>query len=527
MPKTFTTTVAPIPTDARVLHLEQLLSVSRSQAVGVVVMSWAWMIAEESEGVVPLPVKILDNVVDIEGAGQALVDAGLVGLEPGGLILPLGVRQAADRATRKGESKDERRKRQQNERQETCRKRQRLNKPSKASGPKAILPTAEAPAPRQMSRRLGTVGIYDIMLLYRKDGVPFYKLAGAAPREFTGTVSDPENPSLQDAFKALLQAMKRACDLDRLDHGANFRPSMEEMVVAAKADRDRRLAAEADAARREQANQSLAEASAEDQDDHDHGGQERDAVTPMSRSERDTVTCHAPVTVDGFQAVAESPCDDRHLDAISEGSKCHAPCHNAAPSSSSSSVCIPSGEEDSKKNTTTTSSVPIRERDTDDIFDRFLPVRRGKDTPASDDAERERRQGEKERLAALFADALGTDKNSILRQWRSAPDILVTRLVHAGIDPNTGLLVNADGPDRPVGARGDIDTTTDTMTGNKPAAGSVKAPGKDSGFRQSTEALNRLGITRTVNHAPPPDEDQEAFEDKRRRIADQLLRQGA
>ena len=101
MPKTFPTTVAPMPTDRRVLQLEQMLNVSRSQAVGVVVMSWAWMLAEESDGVVQGEPKILDSLVNIDGAGQSLVDAGLVGVEPAGLVLPLGVRHVAERATKR------------------------------------------------------------------------------------------------------------------------------------------------------------------------------------------------------------------------------------------------------------------------------------------------------------------------------------------------------------------------------------------------------------------------------------------
>jgi hypothetical protein len=521
MPKTFTTTVAPSPTDARVLHLEQLLNVSRSQAVGVVVMSWAWMLAEESEGVVPLPVKILDNVVDIEGAGQALVDAGLVGVEPGGLVLPLGVRQAADRAQRQGESAEDRRLRQQRERASKSRRRRSLTNPSQASGSKASPPTAEAPAASRRPVRLGTVEGRSIMLLYRRDGVPFYKIYGASPKDFTGTVTDPDNPSLADAFVALLSTMRREGGKG-IGNAETFRPTMEQMVAAARREAEQRATAAVDVARREQANTAFAEAAAGGQEDHDQGGPERDAVTPLSRSERDTVTCHASVTLEGSESVNGSPFGGTDLGAISEGSKCHAPCHNAAASSSSSSFS--SLNESRKENTTTTSSGTTGQRDQDDILKGF--VRDDiLDTFVVPPPSPERVK-ELERFKR-WADALGTTVDAIEYQFRRDPGFVFTRLTAAGINPKTGLPFNAEGAGEPVDARHDIDTTTDTMTGNKPAAGSVEAPGDDIGFRRTTEALNKLGITRTVNPAPPPDEDQEAFEDKRRRIADQLLRQGA
>jgi hypothetical protein len=510
MPKTFTTTVAPSPTDARVLHLEQLLNVSRSQAVGVVVMSWAWLLAEESEGVVPLPVKILDNVVDIEGAGQALVDAGLVGVEPGGLVLPLGVRQAADRAHRQGESAEDRRRRQQRERASKSRKRRSLTSPSQASRSKTSPPTAEAPTASRKPRRLGTVEGRPIMLLYRRDGVPFYKLQGASPKDFTGTVTDPDNPSLADAFVALLSTMRREKDKG-FASGDTFRPTMEQMVDAARHEREQRESAAADAARREQANKAFAEASSEDQADHDQGGHERDAVTPLSRSERDTVTCHAAVTLEGSDTVSGSPCGDRDLDAISEASKCHAPCHNAAPSSSSSFASL---NESRKENTTTTSSVPSAGRDHEDILTGFV-----KPPPSPE------RLKQLERFEQ-FAAALKTTVEAVEYQAHNEPAVLAGRLTAAGIDLKTGLPVSAGAHHKPAGARGDISVTTEPTAGDKPVAGSVEAPGDDIGFRRTTEALNRLGITRTVNPAPPPDEDQEPFEDKRRRTTEQLLRQG-
>jgi hypothetical protein len=532
MPKTFLTTVAPLPTDRRVLQLEQLLNVSRSQAVGIVVMAWAWMLAEESEGVVQDSPKILDSVVNIAGAGQALVDAGLVGVEPAGLVVPLGARQAADRATRNGESADERRRRKVNERQQKSRKRRRLTNPSQASRSKASPPAAEATKPRPMSRRLGTAAGYPVMLIYRKDGIPFYKLANSTP-EFTGTVTDPDNPSLADAFVALLEQMKRKSGKG-LNDAATFRPTMEQVIDAAKLERDRREASVVADARRDEGNKALAEASVEDHDDIDHEPAERDLSRCCHAAERDTVTCHASVTLEGSAAAAGSPCDNNHLGADSGDSKCHASGHNAAPSSSSSSVSDSSREE-IQKNTTTTSSVAAASRDTDDQqqgrepdrLDLFLDSLKPNTAPRPwDDDETAKRKERKAELAQRFAAALGASFDAILKQWDHEPNVLFARLKAAGIYWKTGLPLNADGAHEPAGARNGIDTTTEPIAGDTPAEGSVEASDEDIGFDDTTEALNGHGIRRTVNEAPPPDA-AEPFEDLRRRTIEQLLEQGA
>lgn len=537
MPKTFTTTVAPLPTDRRVLQLEQLLNVSRSQAVGIVVMAWAWMLAEQSEGVVQDSPKILDSVVNIAGAGQALVDAGLVGVEPAGLVIPIGVRQAIDRASRNGESADERRRRKDAERKQKSRKRSRLTNPSQPTRSKTSPQAAEAPGPRPLSRRLGTVAGYPVMLIYRKDGIPFYKLAGSTP-EFTGTVTDPDKPSLADAFVALLERMKREAGKG-LGMGNTFRPTMEQVIDAATLERDRREAAAVADARCDEANKALAEASAEDQDDHDHDRLERDNVTPVSASNRDTVTCPQGVTLADAATVAGSSCNDNNLGADSEGSKCHALGHSVAPSSSSSSVSGSSREE-IHKDTTTTSSVGAANRDPDnqrqrrepDRLDLFLDSLKPNTAPRPwDDAETAKRKERKAELAERFAVALGMTVEAVIDQWKRGPDVLRARLLAADIDPNTGFPVNAEAHHEPAGDHKGIDTTTEPTAGDKPAEGNVGAhcddPPKefDCPADDLRDGLGQLGITPTVHPAPP--DVAEPFEDLRRRTVEQLLKQGA
>lgn len=543
MPKTtFPTTVSPMPTDRRVLQLEQLLNVSRSQAVGIVVMAWAWMLAEESEGVVQDSPKILDSVVNIAGAGQALVDAGLVGVEPAGLVVPLGARQAADRARRSGESADERRRRQAAERKQKSRKLCKLTHPSQASRSKTSPPAADANGPRPMSRRLGTVQGYPVMLLYRKDGVPFYKLTGSTP-EFTGTVTDPDNPSLADALVALLDRMKREAGKG-LDKGNTFRPTMEQVIDAAKRERDRNEAVKVTTskweaspvaeARRDEANRAFAEASAEGQDDHDEGGDERDLSRPCHAAERDSVTCPVDVTLEGAAALAGSSHGDNGLGADAEGSKCHAPGHNAAPSSSSSSVSrFPGGE--IQKNTTTTSTGAAVKRDMDDQQQRREPDRldllldslKPNTAPRPwDDAETAKRKQRKAELAERFAAALGMTVEVTIDQWKHHPDVLRARLKAVGIDPNTGLPCNAGALHEPADAPSGMETTTEPTVSDEPATGAVGASAEDVGCRDGTEAVNGLGIRLTVNKAAAVADD-EPFEDLRRRAVEQLLEQTA
>jgi hypothetical protein len=127
-----------------------------------------------------------------------------------------------------------------------------------------------------------------------------------------------------------------------------------------------------------------------------------------------------------------------------------------------------------------------------------------------------------ERVAA----ALATTVDAVEYQRRNAFGFLLARMKAAGIDPTTVLSVNAEGAHEPADARNGIGTTTEPIEGDKPTTGSVEAPGDDIGFQETSEALDRLGIPRAVNEAPPPDA-AEPFEDLRRRTTEQLLEQGA
>lgn len=463
MPRTIPTTIGPNPTDRRVLQLEQLLNVSRPHAVGVVVMSWAWLHAEQTEGVVPGLPTMLDSVVDIAGAGQALVDSGLVGVSPDGLILPLELHRQAERAARSDESPADRRRRKDAERKAKSRRNQRLTKPaSKSPSPS---PTAEDTVRKRAIRRLGDVEGFPVMLLWGSRG-PFYKLAGSQPDEVTGTVTDPEKPSFADALVSLHAAMKRKAGKG-LGDPTTMRPTPEAVLHAAERYRAALEASAADDARRDEANRAAAEASADDQGDIDHEPDERDLSHSCPPAAADTVTSPHPCPQSGHSGVVISPYGRQDLDAESCPHDCPQSGHNAAPSSSSVSSVSVSSEQSSKENTTTTSSVTDAERDHEDrILDRIAPR-----VDPQQAKQQERHRLRVERIAA----ALDTTADAVEYQRRYAPDVLLARCKAADIDPKTGLPLNADAPSKPSRARADAPVTTEPAEDDKPAGGSVDA----------------------------------------------------
>jgi hypothetical protein len=478
MPRTPPTIVAPLPHDPRVLALAKSVGITRREAFAAAAEAWAWMSVMAVDDIVPRTAPdSLDAVVgDIDGFGQAMLQAGLVGTVDGGLVLPAELRERQQHDERG--SGDSRRSTSNGAiRQKRHRDRKRLKVPAPKRA--ATAPTAEAPRPTYKPRTLGMVEGCPVRLLFsRTTDCFFYKLEGAMPKDVTGTVTDPDNPSFADALMALHSAMKRVVGKG-LGSADKFNPSMAQVVAAAERERDALRAAAAEAVRREQANQAFAEASAEDQDD----------VLEVARERNESVTGDArnvtPVTGDALRDVSrnaetsstptgETVCDDSQRNAFRDAS---------APSSSSSSLS--SLNEDRKENTTTTNEVAAVLRDAErlDLFlERLKPP---KPAPVPDDSDREQRQERRRQMAERFAAALGIKIDEVFQLNQSDKPGLLARLLAAGIDPNTGLPVNAEGAHEPVDARGDIDTTTDTVTDDKPAAGVVVAPDEDDCQRDS------------------------------------------
>jgi len=346
----------------------------------------------------------------------------------------------------------------------------------------------------------------------RTDEVWFYKLCGATPKEWTASVvADPERPSLADALVSLHSTMKREA-AKGWNADDTLSPSLEQMVTAAAKERDSRKATAAEAARRDEANNAFMEAAAEDQADAAEDAPERDMSRTCHTQKRDTVTCHAPVTLCETQTVAASPIAGNDLDAQNEDAKCHAFGHSPAPSSSIS-LCLSSPEEIKKENTTTSVAAPAERDPVDDILDRFLERQattvdgRRQEAP-QEEPERAKLKERKAELAQRFAAALGMTVEAVFDQWKNETDILRARLEAAGIDLKTGLPAGAH--HEPADARNDIGMTTEPIAGDKPATGMAEPRG-DGEFalshRDIHKALRAQGIPSPVTQAPPAEDD--------------------
>lgn len=459
MPRTIPTTRAPYPKDHRVVHLGQLLNVSRSQALGAVVIAWAWLEDEEEGGVVPGSPNLLDSVVEIPGAGQALVDAGLVGVSPDGIVLPKGLHRDSGRAKGATESPDERRRRKDRERKAKSRRDKKLTKPSAKQGSPL---TEEQSGPTWAPRSLGHVNGHNVMLLYsRKSKAWFYVLKRAEPKEWTASVADPESPSFAEALQGLYCSMKRECPPGSRAAG-DMRPTLEQVVSAAEQYRAERAAAAMDDARRDEANRAAAEAAAEDRGDV----LERDMSAPCPHVTADTAECPQSCPQPGHVQVVASTNNGQELEAESCPHERHTSGHNRAPSSSSSSPFASSEEEKSKEETTTTSVVTPPKRDHEDqILDDWLGSgqdgRREERPPVAEDPETAQKRRRQQERFERIAEALETTVEAVAWQAKNTPAILATRCKAARIDLQ-GFPFSAGASRKPTDENEDTTTTTDT-----------------------------------------------------------------
>jgi hypothetical protein len=502
MPKTPPTIVAPLPQDPRVMSLAKTVSLTRREAFAAAAEAWAWMSVMAVDDIVPQTAPdSLDSVVDIEGFGQAMFQAGLVGTVDGGLVLPAELcrrqrDERRERATTDAEDQERRRK-DDRIRQRRSRAQKRLTKPTTSP---AL--TANDNTLNKTPSRLGSVDGCSVMLLWSRKNVPFYALKGATPKEFTGTVSDQENPSFADALMALHAAMKRESGKG-LGSGDTFRPSLQSMVTAAERYRQERQETAAAAARRAEGNKALAEASAVDHDDIEYEPAERDCHAPVTAVTRDTVT----VTVLSRPESVTCP-PKSSADGDLENVTCHAPVTEPAPSSSSSSVFL--GNQDKEK-TTTTSSVTPHDRDHEDgILDRMLGA--GQAPQDEDPATAERRR-KRQQMVERFAAALGATAEAVNVQWRAERHVLRARLESVGIDPTTGFPFNAEASSAPAQARDDIGVAAEPNADDKPAAGIV-------GARSADEPDDTLSQTAAAEEIE--DDQDDAFERQRTNIVKEL-----
>jgi hypothetical protein len=500
MPRTPPTIAAPMPNDPRIFALAKASGLTTREAFACAAECWAWVtVMSVDDIVVNTAPDSLDAVVDVAGFGQAMLEAGLVGTVDGGLVLPAELRRRqselnSGRAAAAAEDHDDRKERERKG-SRIRKRRSRANKAltTPASKVTSVTPESEKPKPNKSARKLGEVDGYPVMQVFSaRNDCWFYKIVGASPREFTGTVTDQERPSYADALVSLHAAMKREDQKGLGGNGDNFRPSLKAVVAEAERYRAERAAAAVDDARRDEANRAAAEAAAEDHDDIDHEPAKRDCHAHVTPEQRDTVTVTDASRPEGVTCPPNSP---------GGGDLGNGECHGhvtvtaLSSSSSSSSVSAYSGQS-SKATTTTTRGVTPAERDHEDrILDRLVPRR----DPVTVEQERKRQE-----LAERFAAALNVSVDSVIHQWRTKRDTLLARLLAAGIDPNTGLRVAAEVPAEPAAARNVASATTEPTTDDKPAAGSVDAPDDDEdlerlrekfaeGLRRATAAY--VGVT--------------------------------
>jgi len=201
---------------------------------------------------------------------------GLVGTADGHIVAPAELRQADVQGTarRAGTADDDARdqeRRQARDRQRRRRSRSRLTGKVKPTTPPPADVRTTSTTPSRAARRLGSVadGQHVMLLWSPKTQGWFYKVTGATP-PLTGTVTDQENPTLADALKALLDARLTQAQREKGKLGETvFSPSMEQLVAAARQERDARQAAAAAAARVDEGNVALARAADDDADQGD------------------------------------------------------------------------------------------------------------------------------------------------------------------------------------------------------------------------------------------------------------------
>ena len=572
--KTPPTIPAPLPTDHRLLRLAGLLKVSRRDALGATVDAWAWIAAQATGGIVPQPVVLLDSVAEMEGYGEAAVAVGLVGTADGHIVAPAELRHqqrsqpvAGDRHD---QGDDHRRRKSDRDRQRRYRVRKRLTEPvTPAAAPAAPDNPAE---PKRTPRRLGEIEGFAVMLLYSRQGVPFYKLAGASPKEFTGTVSDPENPTLSDALRALLNSMKREAAKGLGFKGKDFRPTMEQVVAVARLEKDfveqpdgtgqkdsttptgsaspdtaggvtpgDRFHAPGSIQARAKSrlrtlcarNSVLQPPSPSEPEPVAEPGQRDESVTPWwtrQRCPRVRVAEHGER--DESVTVTDAERDSVTVTELSRPESVTSPANSsgdkdlrqrdksvtvtpAAPSSSSisfSSSSSPKGEEEEKeeetKETTTTRAVTP---DTEQAAPERKPV-----MPAAE---------QQALLIWRYAAGLRTSEDAVRYQWNHEPEALAARLARAGIDPGTGQrLKYATGEDTPTspqdapGSPSGIGTGVQSVSGGQASGGTTGAPATTTptGSPDDVDALgSRLshGLTTVTARLQSDDHAEDADHD--------------
>jgi len=447
------------------------------------------------DDIVPAAPDSLDSVVDIADFGQAMLQAGLVGVVNDGLVLPAELRhqqrdERSGPAVAPGNVADEdQRTSRRKEQNRAASRRYRKRNTATGSKPK--------PSGDQKWRSLGRVAGHEVrvfdgphgcyaMVLGAKVGMePFRKLTTGDKAWSLESIRLVDTlPGLLEKWRAVHQKENgRLTPQPLVPSYGDFHEDAERLTILAK----------------------LAAADARHADGADASSRHADASAASAGPSADPDASGERKSCDGMGLDASAASADRHADAFSSMS---------CLSKSSSSQ-----EEDKSQGG----------RKADGIHE--------SDQGDAEPDERKRRE-RWNNLVACFAQALGQDEVTIRSWWRNNRDFLRTQLEKRGIDPNTGLPVNAKGAHEPTDARNGIDTTTEPVAGDKPAAGSVDASGDDARREdedpdrprhdpwETLAALKRNGIPLpTLNGAPGRGRrlDDDAFEhDDQTSLVEQL-----
>jgi hypothetical protein len=453
MSRTPPTIVAPLPDDPRVFALAKASGQTTREAYACAAEAWAWMADKAVDDIVTASVESLDVVVDVEGFGQAMLQAELVGTVDGGVVLPaeLRRRQRDDRgeaaAVAAGSCDDEqtRRRREQNRAASQRYRRQirRTGSKSKPSGDKAWR-TLGRVAGHEVRAYDGPHGCYAMVLGATIGGEPCRKMtAGDKAWSLDSVKLTDALPALKAKWQAIHQREShRLMPAPLVPSYADFRDDAERLTMLAKLAADEaRHADDADASSR-------------------HADASAASAEPSAGKDADSE--QKSLGDKGLDASAASA--DRHADALSSMSSL---------SKSSSS------HEEEDMGGAGRQAAGDHERD------------QGHAEPAGM-AEYDRLLKKRRLMAERFADALDEDVQSILRWLESNKPYLRLRLEAAGIDPNTGEPVNADATGKPPQARAGIQATTEPVEADGPAAGNVDARGDDEPDKDFEVTRGRL-----------------------------------
>jgi len=485
MPATPRTITAPLPNDPRVMTLAKSVGLPRREAFGACVEVWAWLDAHAVDGlVVKAAPDSLDGLVEVPGFGQAMIQAGLVGVVDGGLVLPAELRhhksdQSESRRRAAAVSEDEKAERRRGQNRESARRYRanaRLTRPAATPAPsvKAKCRSLGRVAAHEVRVFDGPHGVYASVLNATLDGKPCRKL----------TAGDKgwslESVRLVDVLPGLVEKAQTLTRSGPLGEPLTLTPAPADLEEAAA--REQIIAAFREGESADQGSRH-ADASASQQRQHDASASV--SKTSASKDAESEPNANGDKELPRQQTSASGDAD--------------------APSSSLSS---------------SKSSSSIEEEDMG---------REGREGSGSADAavppalqvilrERDRKREESRAVAERIGEALGMEPESVIRMAKMNPSWLSLQCRQHDIEPRTGFRIIAEASSKPADASDDIPVTTEPHEGDKPAKSDVGPPGEErprgghdgltskpsAGCSATTwEALEGLGIPTPRLSRPP------------------------